>query len=116
MIRRPPRSTLFPYTTLFRSKIGLDFARVLRTALRQDPDIILVGEMRDRETVDIGLRGSLIGQLGFSKPATIHVVGAINPFIEMGGPGYMISAAGNRTAAQQPGARLCPACPQTTVP
>lgn len=43
------------------SKIGLDFSRVLRTTLRQDPDIIMVGEMRDHETVEIGLRGSITG-------------------------------------------------------
>ena len=53
------------------AKIGLDFARVLRTTLRQDPDVILVGEMRDRETVDIGLRAAITGHLVFS---TLHTM------------------------------------------
>src|SRR2546423_10763355 len=59
MIRRPPRSTLFPYTTLFRSqiqthaKIGLTFGHSLRSILRHDPDVILVGEIRDLETAEM---------------------------------------------------------------
>jgi type II secretory ATPase GspE/PulE/Tfp pilus assembly ATPase PilB-like protein len=76
-------------------KIGLDFARVLRTALRQDPDIILVGEMRDRETVDIGLRGAMTGHLVFSTLHTINAIATVNRLMDMGAPGYMIAAAVN---------------------
>jgi len=91
-------------------KIGLDFARVLRTALRQDPDIILVGEMRDRETVDIGLRGAMTGHLVFSTLHTINAVAAINRLLDMGAPGYMIAAAVNGIVAQRLVRRLCTDC------
>src|SRR5690349_22185270 len=62
MIRRPPRSTLFPYTTLFRSHIGMTFASALRSILRQDPDVVMVGEMRDQETLEVAVRAALTGQ------------------------------------------------------
>src|SRR3712207_8126459 len=52
MIRRPPRSTLFPYTTLFRSTDAQSFPSALRAALRQAPKVILIGEMRDYETTE----------------------------------------------------------------
>ena len=96
-------------------KIGLDFARVLRTALRQDPDIILVGEMRDRETVDIGLRSAMTGHLVFSTLHTINAVASINRLLDMGAPGYMIAAAVNGIVAQRLIRRLCTDCavPQT---
>jgi MSHA biogenesis protein MshE len=99
-------------------KIGLDFARVLRTALRQDPDIILVGEMRDRETVDIGLRGAMTGHLVFSTLHTINAVATINRLLDMGAPGYMIAAAVNGIVAQRLVRRLCTDCaaPQTPTP
>ncbi|OLE47804.1 MAG: MSHA biogenesis protein MshE [Acidobacteria bacterium 13_1_20CM_3_58_11] len=97
-------------------KIGLDFARVLRTALRQDPDIILVGEMRDRETVDIGLRGAMTGHLVFSTLHTINAVATINRLLDMGAPGYMIAAAVNGIVAQRLVRRLCTDCAKPTVP
>jgi MSHA biogenesis protein MshE len=99
-------------------KIGLDFARVLRTALRQDPDIILVGEMRDRETVDIGLRSAMTGHLVFSTLHTINAVATINRLLDMGAPGYMIAAAVNGIVAQRLIRRLCTDCavPQTPTP
>src|ERR1700736_4629949 len=91
-------------------KIGLDFARVLRTALRQDPDIILVGEMRDRETVDIGLRGAMTGHLVFSTLHTINAVATVNRLLDMGAPGYMIAAAVNGIVAQRLVRRVCTDC------
>ena len=91
-------------------KIGLDFARVLRTALRQDPDIILVGEMRDRETVDIGLRGAMTGHLVFSTLHTINAVATVNRLLDMGAPGYMIAAAVNGIVAQRLVRRTCTDC------
>ena len=93
-------------------KIGLDFARVLRTALRQDPDIILVGEMRDRETVDIGLRGAMTGHLVFSTLHTINAVETVNRLLDMGAPGYMIAAAVNGIVAQRLVRRACTDCVQ----
>jgi MSHA biogenesis protein MshE len=97
-------------------KIGLDFARVLRTALRQDPDIILVGEMRDRETVEIGLRGAMTGHLVFSTLHTINAVASVNRLLDMGAPGYMIAAAVHGIVAQRLIRRVCTDCAQPTTP
>jgi MSHA biogenesis protein MshE len=97
-------------------KIGLDFSRVLRTALRQDPDIILVGEMRDRETVEIGLRGAMTGHAVFSTLHTINAVATVNRLLDMGAPGYMIAAALNGVVAQRLVRRVCPDCAQPTAP
>ncbi|HME40758.1 MAG TPA: GspE/PulE family protein [Steroidobacteraceae bacterium] len=97
-------------------KIGLDFARVLRTALRQDPDIILVGEMRDRETVDIGLRGAMTGHLVFSTLHTINAVATINRLLDMGAPGYMIAAAVHGIVAQRLIRRVCTDCAHPVTP
>jgi MSHA biogenesis protein MshE len=97
-------------------KIGLDFARVLRTALRQDPDIILVGEMRDRETVEIGLRGAMTGHFVFSTLHTINAVATVNRLLDMGAPGYMIAAAVNGVVAQRLVRRVCQDCAQPAAP
>ena len=97
-------------------KIGLDFARVLRTALRQDPDILLVGEMRDRETVEIGLRGAMTGHFVFSTLHTINAVATVNRLLDMGAPGYMIAAAVHGVVAQRLVRRICTDCTQPIVP
>jgi MSHA biogenesis protein MshE len=98
------------------SKIGLDFARVLRTALRQDPDIILVGEIRDRETVEIALRGAMTGHFVFSTLHTINAVATVNRLLDMGAPGYMIAAAVHGVLAQRLVRRVCTDCAQPTQP
>jgi MSHA biogenesis protein MshE len=97
-------------------KIGLDFARVLRTALRQDPDILLVGEMRDRETVEIGLRGAMTGHFVFSTLHTINALATVNRLLDMGAPGYMIAAALHGVLAQRLVRRICADCAQPTTP
>jgi MSHA biogenesis protein MshE len=97
-------------------KIGLDFSRVLRTALRQDPDILLVGEMRDRETVEIGLRGAMTGHFVFSTLHTINAVATVNRLLDMGAPGYMIAAAVNGVVAQRLVRRVCTDCAQPVTP
>ncbi|MBS0393468.1 MAG: type II/IV secretion system protein [Proteobacteria bacterium] len=97
-------------------KIGLDFSRVLRTALRQDPDIILVGEMRDRETVEIGLRGAMTGHFVFSTLHTINAVATVNRLLDMGAPGYMIAAAVNGVIAQRLVRRVCTDCAHPATP
>jgi MSHA biogenesis protein MshE len=99
-----------------QSKIGLDFARVLRTALRQDPDILLVGEMRDRETVEIGLRGAMTGHLVFSTLHTINAIATVNRLLDMDAPGYMISAALNGVVAQRLVRRNCGDCAAPATP
>jgi len=91
-------------------RIGLDFSRVLRTALRQDPDIILVGEMRDRETVDIGLRAAMTGHLVFSTLHTVSAVATANRLFDMGAPGYLIAAALHSIIAQRLVRRVCESC------
>jgi MSHA biogenesis protein MshE len=98
------------------TKIGLDFARVLRTALRQDPDIILVGEMRDRETVEIGLRGAMTGHMVFSTLHTINAIATVNRLLDMGAPGYMIAAAVHGVVAQRLVRRVCPDCARPATP
>src|SRR2546429_6137201 len=133
MIRRPPRSTLFPYTTLFRSlvtgptgsgktstlytalneindsvrkiitiedpveyqlrgvnqiqvseKAGLTFARGLRSILRHDPDVVLIGEIRDQETAQIAVQASLTGHLVFSTLHTNDAPGALTRLVDIG--------------------------------
>lgn len=91
-------------------RIGLDFGRVLRTALRQDPDIILVGEMRDRETVDIGLRAAMTGHLVFSTLHTVSAVATANRLFDMGAPGYLVAAALHSIIAQRLVRRICDSC------
>jgi MSHA biogenesis protein MshE len=97
-------------------KIGLDFGRVLRTALRQDPDVLLVGEMRDRETVEIGLRGAMTGHLVFSTLHTINALATVNRLIDMGAAGYLIAAALHGVVAQRLVRRVCPDCAVPKAP
>jgi MSHA biogenesis protein MshE len=97
-------------------KIGLDFARVLRTTLRQDPDIILVGEMRDNETVDIGLRAAITGHLVFSTLHTMNAIATVHRLLDMGAAGYMIAAAVHGIVAQRLVRRVCENCAQVTPP
>ncbi|MDH3614700.1 MAG: ATPase, T2SS/T4P/T4SS family [Gammaproteobacteria bacterium] len=92
------------------TRIGLDFGRVLRTALRQDPDIILVGEMRDRETVDIGLRAAMTGHLVFSTLHTVNAMATASRLLDMGAPGYLIGAALQGIVAQRLVRRVCESC------
>jgi MSHA biogenesis protein MshE len=92
------------------SKIGLDFSRVLRTTLRQDPDIILVGEMRDSETVEIGLRAAITGHMVFSTLHTMGALATVHRLLDMGAPGYMIAAAVHGIVAQRLLRRVCENC------
>ncbi|HEY6923945.1 MAG TPA: GspE/PulE family protein, partial [Steroidobacteraceae bacterium] len=98
------------------AKIGLDFARVLRTTLRQDPDIILVGEMRDQETVEIGLRAAITGHLVLSTLHTMGAVATVHRLLDMGAPGYMIAAAVHGIVAQRLLRRICEQCARAVQP
>jgi MSHA biogenesis protein MshE len=93
-----------------KAKIGLDFGRILRSALRHDPDVIFVGEMRDQETVDIGLRAAITGHLVFSTLHTMNAVATIDRLIDMGAPGYMVAAAVHAVVAQRLVRRICTDC------
>lgn len=91
-------------------KIGLDFANVLRSTLRQDPDILLVGEMRDHETSEIGLRGSMTGHLVLSTLHTNDAVSSTLRLMDMGAPGYLVAGSLKAVLAQRLVRRICPKC------
>jgi MSHA biogenesis protein MshE len=91
-------------------KINLDFSTVLRTFLRQDPDIILVGEMRDHETVEIGLRAALTGHLVLTTLHTNDAVDSALRMMDMGAPGYLVASAVRAVLAQRLVRRVCPDC------
>jgi MSHA biogenesis protein MshE len=91
-------------------EINLDFARVLRTILRQDPDVVLIGEMRDAETVQIGLRAAMTGHLVFSTLHTNDAVSTATRLLDMGSPGYLLASSLKAIIAQRLIRRLCPKC------
>ena len=93
-------------------KIELNFARVLRSALRQDPDIVLVGEMRDQETAQIGLRAAMTGHLVLSTLHTNDAPSAVMRLLELGLPAYLLEACLIGVLAQRLLRCLCPACKQ----
>ncbi|PMJ91337.1 GspE/PulE family protein [Vibrio sp. 10N.261.55.A7] len=91
-------------------KINLDFSTILRTFLRQDPDIILVGEMRDQETVEIGLRAALTGHLVLSTLHTNDAVDSALRMMDMGAPGYLVASAVRAVVAQRLVRKVCTDC------
>jgi MSHA biogenesis protein MshE len=91
-------------------RIDLDFARVLRTALRLDPDIILVGEMRDRETGEIALRAALTGHLVLSTLHTNDAVSTAMRLVDMGLEPYLVAASTQAILAQRLVRKLCTNC------
>ena len=93
-----------------KDDIGLNFAAALRSFLRQDPEIILVGEMRDKETVDIGLKAALTGHLVFSTLHTNDAPSTITRLQNMGTPDYLISAACQLVVAQRLARKNCSKC------
>ena len=93
-----------------KDDIGYDFQRALRSFLRQDPEIILIGEMRDKETVDIGLKAALTGHLVFSTLHTNDAPSSITRLQNMGTPDYLISAAVSLILAQRLARKTCPNC------
>lgn len=92
------------------SKINLNFSTILRTFLRQDPDIILIGEMRDQETVEIGLRAALTGHLVLSTLHTNDAVDSALRMMDMGAPGYLVASAVRAVVAQRLVRKVCPDC------
>ena len=98
------------------TKIELSFSRVLRSALRQDPDIIMVGEMRDPETAEIGVRAAMTGHLVLSTLHTNDAISTINRLVDMGVAGYMVATALNAVLAQRLVRRICESCAQPYAP
>jgi MSHA biogenesis protein MshE len=93
-----------------QEKIELTFGRILRSALRQDPDVILVGEMRDQETVEVGLRAAMTGHMVLS---TLHTNDAISTpirLLDMGAPRYMVAMSLHLVLAQRLVRIVCESC------
>jgi MSHA biogenesis protein MshE len=93
-------------------KIELDFARVLRSALRQDPDVVLVGEMRDQETVETGMRAAMTGHIVFSTLHTNDAVSTPVRLLDMGAPRYMVALSLQLVIAQRLVRVVCESCAQ----
>ncbi|MBN8446907.1 MAG: Flp pilus assembly complex ATPase component TadA [Gammaproteobacteria bacterium] len=97
-------------------KIGLEFSNVLRTCLRQDPDILMVGEMRDQETAEMGLRGALTGHLVLSTLHTNDAVTSTLRLIDMGAAPYLVASALRAILAQRLVRRVCQHCKKQYQP
>ncbi|HEY3487904.1 MAG TPA: ATPase, T2SS/T4P/T4SS family [Gammaproteobacteria bacterium] len=93
-----------------KQKIGLTFAEILRAALRQDPDVILVGEMRDQETAEIGLRAAMTGHMVLSTLHTNDAIHTADRLLDMGAEGFLIAAALQAIVAQRLVRRICDTC------
>mgnify|MGYP000300632921 CR=1 FL=1 len=93
-----------------KDDIGYSFSTALRSFLRQDPEVILIGEMRDKETVDIGLKAALTGHLVFSTLHTNDAPSTITRLQNMGTPDYLISAACSLILAQRLARKTCTDC------
>ena len=93
-----------------QADIGMNFARALRAFLRQDPDIIMVGEIRDRETAEIAINASLTGHMVFSTLHTNDAAGAFPRLIDMGVEPFLIASAVAGVMGQRLCRRLCPDC------
>lgn len=98
-----------------RANIGLTFASALRSLLRSDPDVIMVGEVRDYETALIATEASLTGHLVFSTLHTNDSATAVTRLLEMGIPPYLISSGLELVVAQRLARRLCPRCKETVT-
>ncbi len=103
---RLPRITQVQVNT----KVGLTFSSVLRTALRQDPDIILVGEMRDQETSEIGLRAAMTGHLVLSTLHTNDSISTAMRLIDMGCDAYLVASSLRAIIAQRLIRKICEYC------
>ncbi|MCL2457614.1 MAG: type II secretion system ATPase GspE [Desulfobulbus sp.] len=97
-------------------KIGLTFAKGLRTIVRQDPDVILVGEIRDLETAEIAIQAALTGHLVFSTLHTNDAASAITRLIDMGVEPFLVSSAVNAILAQRLVRKICPHCRESYIP
>jgi general secretion pathway protein E len=97
-----------------QAEIGYTFARALRSILRHDPDIIMVGEIRDRETAEIAIQAALTGHLVLATLHTNDAMSAITRLTDMGIEPYLVAAALRATMAQRLVRRLCKECAQTS--
>ncbi|MES1213329.1 MAG: ATPase, T2SS/T4P/T4SS family [Singulisphaera sp.] len=96
--------------------IGLDFARIIRSMLRQAPNVILVGEMRDSETAEMGIQASLTGHLVFSTLHTNDAPSAVTRMVDMGVPSYLVASSVIAILAQRLVRVVCTKCKQPYMP
>ncbi|MEO1576893.1 MAG: ATPase, T2SS/T4P/T4SS family, partial [Pseudomonadota bacterium] len=96
--------------TQVNTKVDMTFARGLRAILRQDPDVVMVGEIRDRETAEIGVQASLTGHLVLSTLHTNTAVGAVTRLRDMGVEPFLLSSSLIGVMAQRLVRKLCPVC------
>ena len=99
-----------------KHSIGLDFARIIRAMLRQAPNVILVGEMRDSETAEMGIQASLTGHLVFSTLHTNDAPGAVTRMVDMGVPAYLVASSVIAILAQRLVRVVCPKCKHPFTP
>ena len=93
-----------------RPRAGLTFPVALRAVLRQDPDVVMVGEIRDRETSEIAMAAAVTGHLVLSTIHTVDAPGAVTRLLNMGVPPYLIAGGLAGVVAQRLVRRLCPSC------
>jgi MSHA biogenesis protein MshE len=98
------------------AKIELTFARVLRSILRQDPDIVLVGEMRDQETAEIGLRAAMTGHLVLSTLHTNDAISTVARLLDMGAAPFLLAASLKGIIAQRLVRKVCDSCAEAVTP
>ncbi|MEY3201389.1 MAG: ral secretion pathway protein [Pseudomonadota bacterium] len=96
-----------------KPEIGLDYATALKAILRSDPDVIMVGEIRDRETADIAIRAALTGHLVLATLHTHTAAGAVTRLFDLGVEDYLLASTLNLSVAQRLVRRLCAACQST---
>src|SRR5580704_6540944 len=99
-----------------KHSIGLDFARIIRAMLRQAPNIILVGEMRDKEVAEVAIQAALTGHLVFSTLHTNDAPGAITRMVDMGVPAYLVASSIIAVMAQRLVRVVCTKCKQPHMP
>ena len=102
--------------TQINEKKGLTFARGLRNVLRQDPDIIMVGEIRDRETAVMGIQSALTGHLVFSTLHTNDAASAVTRLLDLGIEPYLVASSLSAVLAQRLVRRICPECAESYPP
>jgi type IV pilus assembly protein PilB len=101
--------------TMVRADIGLSFASILRTILRQDPNIIMVGEIRDAETAEIAIRSALTGHLVLSTLHTNDAVSTIIRLMDMGIEPFLVATSVKMVIAQRLIRKICPNCKKEVV-
>ena len=97
-------------------KVGLTFARALRSILRQDPDVIMIGEIRDTETADIAVKSALTGHMVFSTVHANDSAGTLTRLVDMGVPRYLVGSAMSLVMAQRLVRKVCERCKEMALP